>query len=40
MESDRVLVMDAGRVAEMGPPEELKVTPGSMFAKLCEAAEN
>ena len=30
---------DEGRVAEMGPPLELRATPGTMFAKLCDAAE-
>jgi len=40
MTSDRILVMDAGVVAEMAPPEELKRTPGSLFAKLVQAAEH
>lgn len=38
MGSDRVLVMDAGRVAEMAPPQELQRTPGSIFARLVEAS--
>jgi ABC-type multidrug transport system fused ATPase/permease subunit len=40
MESDRVLVMDAGRVAEMAPPTELRDTPGSIFGRLCDASEH
>ena len=39
MGADRVLVMDAGTVAEFAPPLELKKTRGSHFARLCEAAE-
>merc|ERR1711924_456055 len=37
---DAVLVMHKGRVAEMGPPSELKETEGSRFAALCAAAEH
>ena len=40
MESDRVLVMDAGRVAELAPPTELRNTPGSIFGRLCDASDN
>ena len=39
MGSDNVLVMDAGRVAEMAPPDELQRTPGSIFARLVEASK-
>jgi len=39
MGSDRVLVMDAGKVAEFAAPLELKARKGSHFARLCEAAE-
>jgi len=39
MSSDRVLVMDAGRVAEMAPPDELKNNPSSIFARLVKAAQ-
>ena len=40
MHSDKVLVMDAGRVAEFDSPEALKATPGSIFGGLCAAAEH
>ena len=40
MGGDKVLVMDAGRVAELDAPEALKRTPGSIFARLCAAAEH
>ena len=36
----KVLVMDAGRVAEFDSPEALKATPGSIFGGLCAAAEH
>jgi ABC-type multidrug transport system fused ATPase/permease subunit len=37
MHCDRVVVMHEGRVAEAGPPQELRTTPGSKFAELWEA---
>merc|ERR550514_1448597 len=40
MASDKVLVMDAGRVAEYDAPEVLKARPGSIFGGLCAAAEH
>ena len=40
MSSDKVIVMDAGRVAEMAPPDELRSTPGSIFARLVEASKH
>ena len=36
MESDRVLVMDAGRVAEMGSPEELKAIMAEFLKRASE----
>lgn len=36
IDSDRILVMDAGRVAEFAPPSELLRTEGSIFAQLCK----
>lgn len=33
---DRILVMDAGRVAEYGSPHELLCTPGSEFGALVD----
>jgi ATP-binding cassette subfamily C (CFTR/MRP) protein 4 len=36
MDSDRVLVMDAGRVAELAPPSQLLADPGSMLARMAE----
>ena len=39
MHCDQVIVMHKGRVGEMGPPLELKATPGSRFGALCNAAE-
>ena len=35
--SDRVLVMDAGRLAEFGPPREL-LAAGGLYAALARAA--
>lgn len=40
MHCDVVIVMDAGKVGEMGPPNELKETDGTRFAALCAAAEH
>ena len=37
MHCDRVVVMHEGRVAEQGPPEELKAKQGGRFAELWEA---
>ena len=37
MDSDRVLVLDAGCVVEDGPPAALLETPGSAFAALVES---
>jgi ABC-type bacteriocin/lantibiotic exporter with double-glycine peptidase domain len=36
---DRVLVMDAGRIVEDGPPEALAVRPGSRYRSMLEAEE-
>ena len=36
IESDRVLVMDAGRAAEFAHPHTLLETPGSLFAALVD----
>ncbi|KAI9348731.1 P-loop containing nucleoside triphosphate hydrolase protein [Zopfochytrium polystomum] len=38
LDSDRILVMDAGRVAEFDAPARLREDPGSLFAKLVESA--
>ncbi|KAI9346785.1 P-loop containing nucleoside triphosphate hydrolase protein [Zopfochytrium polystomum] len=38
LDSDRVLVMDAGRVAEFDTPARLREDPGSLFAKLVESS--
>ena len=37
-DADAVLVLEAGRVAEHGPPELLMRTPGSAFRGMVEAA--
>jgi len=37
IDSDRVLVMDGGELAESGPPDELAATPTSKFAALLAA---
>jgi len=36
MNSDRVLVLSAGRVVEQGPPSELAVLDGGVFAGLLQ----
>ena len=36
IESDQVLVMDDGKVAEFDSPEELRKNPNSHFTKLVE----
>jgi len=38
MDSDRVLVLDRGRVAELGPPAALAATEGSAFRSMAEEA--
>ena len=35
---DRVLVLDAGRVVELGPPRELWEKEGGVFRGMCEAS--
>lgn len=35
IDSDRILVLDAGRVAEFASPHELLAKPGSIFGELC-----
>lgn len=40
MDSDKVLVMDAGSVAEFDSPKQLLSTPDSMFAALVANWEN
>ncbi|PHH62144.1 hypothetical protein CDD81_7518 [Ophiocordyceps australis] len=35
---DRVVVMDRGRIAELGPMTELASRPDSLFRRLCDAA--
>ena len=40
LDSDRLLVLDAGRVVEYGPPDELANDPSSAFAKLLAAVEH
>ena len=35
IDSDRVLIMDQGRVAEFAPPHELLAMPDSIFSQLC-----
>ena len=34
MHCDRIVVMHDGKVAEAGPPDELRDTPGGRFAEL------
>ena len=36
--ADQVLVMDAGRRAEFGPPRDLRAIPGGIYASLATAA--
>ena len=40
MHCDVTIVMEGGRVGEMGPPLELREAAGSRFAALCAAAEH
>jgi ABC-type multidrug transport system fused ATPase/permease subunit len=35
IDSDRVLIMDQGKVAEFAPPHELLASPDSIFSQLC-----
>ena len=35
IDSDRILVLDSGRVAEFASPHELLNRPGSIFGELC-----
>jgi ATP-binding cassette, subfamily B, bacterial len=37
MKADRVIVMEAGRIVESGPPGQLLASPGSRFAALAAA---
>ena len=37
MHCDTVVVVDEGRVAESGAPEELRARPGGRFAELWDA---
>lgn len=37
LDCDRILVMDAGRVAELDTPEQLLSDPGSIFSELVAA---
>ncbi|KAJ2318226.1 Multidrug resistance-associated protein 1, partial [Coemansia sp. RSA 2681] len=36
MNSDRIIVMEKGEIAEIGPPQEL-IASGGMFAELVKA---
>ena len=38
MDSDKVLVLDRGRVVEFAPPDELMQAPDGVFRLLAEAA--
>ena len=38
IDSDRIIVMDAGRVAEFASPSELLRSEGTIFASLCRQA--
>ncbi len=38
LDSDKVLVMSGGHVAEFGPPAELSKVSGGLFAGMVEAA--
>ncbi|KAJ2749384.1 Multidrug resistance-associated protein 1 [Coemansia pectinata] len=38
MSSDRIIVMEKGEIAEIGPPHEL-IANGGMFAELIKANE-
>lgn len=38
VDADRVLVLEAGRIAEYAPPGELLATPGSTFRALASSA--
>ena len=40
MHCDVTIVMEGGRVGEMGPPLELREAAGSRFAALCAAADH
>lgn len=38
LDYDRILVLEAGRVAEFGPPSVLIAQPNSLFKQLCDEA--
>jgi ABC-type multidrug transport system fused ATPase/permease subunit len=40
LDFDRVVVMDAGRIAEIGAPAVLMQTEGSLFKSLVESQGN
>lgn len=40
MDNDKILVMDAGRVAEFGKPQDLLQNPNGLFTKLVQQAGN
>lgn len=39
MDSDRILVMDQGKIAEFDSPGVLMANPNSVFSKLVQATE-
>ena len=39
MNADRIAVLEAGRVVEVGPPAELRARADSRFARLLAAQE-
>ncbi len=39
IDSDLIMVLDDGRLAEFGPPAQLLADAGSLFARMCQTAK-
>ena len=39
MDSDKIIVLDNGNIAEFDTPDTLRANPSSQFYAICKAAE-